>query len=192
MSLSGISPAALGPTAPFRPGETKESGRNQAGKTDQPERFATQAPDSAEAAQVAKLAARDREVRAHELAHQAAGGGHAGHATYVYATGPDGQRYAIGGSVAIDTGAAADPADTVAKMRQVRRAALAPANPSAQDRAIAAKAAATERQARIDLQAQNGALAYQRDAKLDQAEAGRAQATATAAGGVLSEINASA
>lgn len=180
MSLSGIVPSHQPATVTPRPGGPRDTGRTDA---------AAPTRDPAQVAQVAKLEQRDREVRAHELAHQAAGGGHAGHATYIYATGPDGRRYAIGGSVAIDTAAAADPADTVAKMRQVRRAALAPANPSAQDRAIAAQAAATEREARVDLQAQAGVLAYQRDAKLDQAEAGRTRPAATTA---LSEVDVSA
>jgi hypothetical protein len=48
---------------------------------------------------------------------------------------PDGCDYALGGEVAIDTSAiAGDPEATLRKMEQIRRAALAPANPSGQDR----------------------------------------------------------
>ena len=43
--------------------------------------------------QAEELAARDREVRAHEAAHQAAGGNLAGAASFSYTTGPDGKRY---------------------------------------------------------------------------------------------------
>jgi hypothetical protein len=91
--------------------------------------------------QVAELSSRDREVRAHELAHAAVGGSHAGAPSYTFKRGPDGRSYAVGGEVAIDVGAIAnDPAATVRKMQQVKRAALAPADPSGQDISIAARA----------------------------------------------------
>ncbi len=102
--------------------------------------------------QVTDLKRRDREVRAHEQAHKAAGGGHTGAIQFEYQTGPDGRRYAVGGEVAIDVSAVAgDPRATIAKMQQVRRAALAPAQPSSQDRAVAARASALEAQARAEL-----------------------------------------
>ena len=110
-------------------------------------------PSAEEEQQVEKLERRDREVRRHEQAHQAAGGQWVrGGPTYEYETGPDGKRYATGGEVQIDTAPIPDdPQATIAKMRQVRRAALAPAEPSAQDRAIASKALQTESQARAEL-----------------------------------------
>ncbi|MBN8525444.1 MAG: hypothetical protein J0M02_08920, partial [Planctomycetes bacterium] len=89
---------------------------------------------------LAQLQARDREVRAHESAHKAVGGSLAGGVSYSYQTGPDGRRYAVGGEVSIDMGSAGDPRTTVERMRQVVAAALAPAQPSAQDRAVAAAA----------------------------------------------------
>lgn len=90
---------------------------------------------------IAQLQARDLEVRAHEAAHQSAGGGHAGGASFAYQTGPDGRQYAIGGSVPIDMSPVrGDPQATISKMLQVRAAALAPAQPSAQDIAVAAAA----------------------------------------------------
>jgi hypothetical protein len=93
--------------------------------------------------QVAELARRDREVRAHEAAHKGSAGGLArGGASFSYETGPDGKRYAVGGEVSIDTSPVeGDPAATERKMRQVQRAALAPAEPSSQDRKVAASAA---------------------------------------------------
>jgi len=94
----------------------------------------------AEAARLTELRSADREVRAHELAHQAAGGGLARGMSLSYVTGPDGRRYAVAGEVSIDSSTAATPEATIAKMQQVRAAALAPANPSPQDRAIAARA----------------------------------------------------
>ena len=106
-----------------------------------------------ERAQVAKLRARDREVRAHEQAHAAAAGGLAkGGPTYTYQRGPDGRQYAIGGEINIDTSpVSGDPEATIEKARRIRAAALAPADPSPQDRAVAASANALEAQARQEL-----------------------------------------
>lgn len=42
-----------------------------------------------------KLQSRDREVRTHEAAHQAAGGQHAGAASFTFERGPDGVSYAL-------------------------------------------------------------------------------------------------
>ena len=92
---------------------------------------------------VRDLKARDAEVRRHEQAHAAVGGQYAGQPTYTYQTGPDGQRYAIGGQVSIDSAPIeGDPEATIRKLEIVRRAALAPAEPSPQDRRIAAQASA--------------------------------------------------
>lgn len=102
--------------------------------------------------EIADLAARDREVRVHEQAHAAVGGALAGSPTYSYTRGPDGRSYVTDGEVSIDTApVAGDPQATLAKMDQVRRAALAPAEPSAQDMRVAAQAQATAAQARGEL-----------------------------------------
>jgi len=108
--------------------------------------------------QVQKLQERDREVRAHEQAHIAAGGQHvSGGASFSFQTGPDGRQYAIGGSVQIDTSPVpGNPKATEEKARAVRRAALAPASPSSTDQNVAAKAAAMESRARSELAEQAG------------------------------------
>ena len=102
--------------------------------------------------QVQKLRERDQEVRTHEQAHIAAGGQYvSGGASFSYQTGPDGRQYAVGGSVQIDTSPVlGDPEATEEKARTVRRAALAPASPSATDQHVAAKAAAMESKARSE------------------------------------------
>lgn len=107
-----------------------------------------------ELAQVRELKARDREVRAHEQAHLAAAGPHAkGGPRYTYQVGPDGRRYATGGEVSIDTSKVpGDPEATIRKARQIRAAALAPAEPSSQDRAVAAAAARLLAEAQGELQ----------------------------------------
>ena len=104
-------------------------------------------------ARVQELARIDREVRAHEQAHVTAGGQYVtGGPTYKYDLGPDGRIYAVAGEVSISTSPVrSDPEATIQKMRQVRAAALAPANPSAQDRTVAADTSAKEAQARQEL-----------------------------------------
>lgn len=91
--------------------------------------------------QVQALKQRDIEVRAHEAAHLAAAGQHAqGGAKFTLKKGPDGRSYAVGGSVSIDTSPEATPEATIRKADQIKRAALAPAEPSGQDRSVAAQA----------------------------------------------------
>lgn len=102
--------------------------------------------------EVQDLKQRDRETRGHEQAHKAAGGAHAGSISLSFTTGPDGKRYATGGEVPIDTSPEKDPRATIAKMQRVRQAALAPSNPSAADRQVAARAAKAEREARNELE----------------------------------------
>lgn len=102
-------------------------------------------------ARVAQLKARDTEVRAHEQAHLATAGQYAkGGASYSYETGPDGQRYAVGGEVSIDASPIkGDPDATISKAQQIRAAALAPASPSGQDYKVAAAASEMEATARL-------------------------------------------
>ncbi|MCW8929291.1 MAG: putative metalloprotease CJM1_0395 family protein [Gammaproteobacteria bacterium] len=111
----------------------------------------------AELQEVEELKRRDAEVRAHEQAHSSAGGNLTqGGITFDYETGPDGKRYAVGGEVSIDTSAVAgDPQATLRKAQQIRRAATAPVDPSAQDRSVAAEASRMEAQARSEI-AQQG------------------------------------
>ncbi|MEM7164697.1 MAG: putative metalloprotease CJM1_0395 family protein [Planctomycetota bacterium] len=108
--------------------------------------------------EVDKLQARDREVRQHEQAHKAAAGRYGGAITYSYTTGPDGKRYASGGSVPIDTSeVAGDPQATAVKMQQVIRAANAPAEPSGADRQVAASASRKLAAARAEIVKENAA-----------------------------------
>jgi len=122
----------------------------------------------AEQKQVEELKQRDREVRQHEQAHKAAAGQYATSGpTYSYQTGPDGKRYAVGGSVGIDLSPEDTPEATIQKMAVVRRAAMAPAEPSSQDRAVAAQASQIASEARQELARERAA-----DAKGDDEEIG--------------------
>ncbi len=101
---------------------------------------------------VRELKNTDREVRAHEAAHAAAAGSLGSSPSFTFKTGPDGRRYAVAGEVKIDTSEVPnDPEATIRKMQKVRRAALAPSEPSAQDRSVAAQASRIEAQARAEL-----------------------------------------
>ena len=103
--------------------------------------------------QLEELKTRDREVRAHEAAHKAAAGSLArGAASFEFEKGPDGRRYAVGGEVSIDTSkVSGDPQATISKARTIRAAANAPAQPSGQDRAVAAQATQMEAEARQEV-----------------------------------------
>jgi hypothetical protein len=133
------------------------------------------AMDPERRAQLEKLRARDQEVRAHEAAHQAAAGGLAGAASFQYERGPDGKPYAVGGEVSIQASSVPnDPRATLAKAQRIQRAALAPADPSSQDRAVAgaAQAMATRAQGEIAKNAQStggGATKGQAPDKADRA-----------------------
>lgn len=135
-----------------------------------------------EQAQVAKLKQIDAKVRAHERAHAAVGGAHAGAPSYTYTRGPDGQMYATGGEVAIDISAESDPEATLQKATQVAAAALAPADPSGQDRAVAAAAAQLRLEALAQIREEKRAEQEQQQAEAAAAKAERQQAAGTDAG----------
>ncbi len=142
--------------------------------------------------EISELAARDREVRAHEQAHVAVGGQHAGTASYTYERGPDGRQYAVAGEVPISTSpVSGDPQATIDKMEQVRRAALAPAEPSSADRAIAAQAAQLIAQARAELstaEADDSASAAAASQATDGQEQGETEATDEPAAAPVAEL----
>lgn len=89
---------------------------------------------------VQDLRSRDAEVKTHEAAHQAAGGGMTGAASYTYQQGPDGKMYAIGGEVSISIPSGSTPQESMRNAQQAIAAAMAPADPSGQDFAVASSA----------------------------------------------------
>ena len=124
-----------------------------------------------EKVEIQKLKTRDSEVKSHEMAHIAAGGQFVrGSAQYEYQIGPDGKQYVIGGEVSIDCSAVSgDPKATITKMQTIRKAALAPANPSGQDRAVASQATSLEAKARKEIAQQDE---NQSDAHTSQSKKG--------------------
>lgn len=176
MSSLSVSPYSNYPSAPIKPQAQKGSGEPEnrnipgvngaAATADQPAESGRSEPglskpglskqDSTKSApdqkRIEELKKIDRNVRAHEQAHLAAAGGLAmSGATFTYIRGPDGQQYAVGGEVSIDVSPGKTPQETINKAERIKAAALAPADPSAQDRAVAGSAAQMEAQAQQQL-----------------------------------------
>ncbi|MBU2954553.1 putative metalloprotease CJM1_0395 family protein [Marinobacter sp. F3R08] len=156
--------ATAEPGTPSSGGEPKgTSARAEPVRDTSESRSASQGSDNfqglsdQELEQLTELKARDREVRAHEATHQAVGGQYAGAVSFTYQRGPDGAQYAVGGEVSIDLSPVqGDPQATIEKMRIVRAAAMAPAEPSGQDRAVAAEAMQILLQAQSELAVESG------------------------------------
>lgn len=142
--------------------------------------------------EVQRLKQRDQEVRAHEAAHATVGGPYASAPKFEFTTGPDGKRYVTGGEVQIDASPVRDnPEATIRKMEVVIRAALAPAEPSSQDMAVARQAQAQLAQARNEARAPDGAEGARAETARAAASAGSAQgergAVAAQAGAAYAE-----
>ena len=135
--------------------------------------------------QLRELQSRDREVRAHEAAHVAAGGRYVtGGPSFTYQRGPNGRFYAIGGEVNIDVSAIpSNPQATLEKAETVRRAALAPAQPSPQDLRVAANATRLASRARLDIAIQQREqLQAQQQSNNDEGNSGIASSRETVSG----------
>jgi len=179
-ATSSVFPA----TDPARAGASAPQGAAQPGKAQGTGQAAatgdslTLSPEAKR--EVAKLQSRDAAVRAHEAAHIAAGGSLVtSGATFTYERGPDGRAYAIGGEVSIDTSPVrGNPQATITKAAQIEAAALAPVDPSGQDEAVAAQAAAMSAQAAAQLGTQSSQAP---GGSAGQAATGAAKAGASAA-----------
>ncbi len=118
-------------------------------------RAGTQELTEAEQKRVEELKRIDKEVRQHEQAHQSAAGAYARGKSFTYTLGPDNKRYAVSGEVKIDLSEVPnDPRATIEKMRVVQRSAMAPQEPSSQDRQVAARARQIEARAQRELRQQ--------------------------------------
>lgn len=121
--------------------------------------------------EVRELQVRDQQVRAHEQAHVSASGRIATSApNYDYETGPDGRKYAVGGSVSYSMPPASTPEEELLLAQQLRRMALAPMDPSPKDRATAAKAATKEAKANREIREDRAEEFKEHSAAVEQAE----------------------
>ncbi len=91
--------------------------------------------------EVSELKMTDSQVKAHEHAHKAAAAGlSTSGPNYEYETGPDGKKYAVAGDVNVSYKHSDDPEVNLRNAQQLRASALAPADPSSQDRKVAMQA----------------------------------------------------
>lgn len=126
------------------------TGRGQNGR--EPNKAEEEQQKTEEKKVVRELQIRDREVRAHEQAHASVLGPYKkGGPKYQFERGPDGRQYAVGGSVPVDLSPEKTPEETRRKAQTIRRAALAPKDPSGADFQVAAKAAQMEAAARAEI-----------------------------------------
>lgn len=152
--------------------EREQSSRRQQNTVDEQQ-------TQAQADEVRDLSARDREVRQHERAHSAVGQELTGAPVYEYETGPDGRRYAVAGEVSLSfSEVEGDPEATLELARLARQAALAPDQPSQQDRRVAALATQLEIEALQELSQQQQQARVEEQMQADNASA---QATEEAA-----------
>jgi hypothetical protein len=100
-----------------------------------------------------KLSQIDLEVRAHEATHIAALGVLAGGGpSFDYLIGPNGERYAVGGSVRVNLNPVpGDPEATIRRAKVIIQAAYAVGMPSAADVRVAAEAYEMEMEAKREL-----------------------------------------
>ena len=130
-----------------------DSARGEQDSSDKPEQ--EEKYSTTEQQKINELEQRHSEVITHEMAHATVGGQYSGAPNYSYETGPDGSKYAVAGEVSIDTSRVPnDPQATLRKAQQIKAAALAPAQPSSQDRRVAMKADSMAAQARQEILAQ--------------------------------------
>lgn len=155
-----VTPSSLKPTSQISESESHQQKKDLANSKDPAEQSETANRGvnnktlTAEEMQILEeLKQIDTKVRQHEMAHITAGGPHiTSGATFSYQRGPDGNNYAIAGEVSIDSSPVpGDPQATLRKMRQIKHAALAPADPSAQDIKVASKASSTAAKALSEL-----------------------------------------
>ncbi|MCI7447943.1 putative metalloprotease CJM1_0395 family protein [Campylobacter sp.] len=128
---------------------------------------------------VTELQAADTNVRAHEAAHMAAGGGLTSPASYTYERGPDNKMYAVAGEVGISTGEGNTPQESLNKAQTIRRAALAPADPSPQDLKVAAQAASMEMSARAQIMQEKMAQNSKNSNNSNETSAGNSNVNST-------------
>ena len=110
----------------------------------------------------------DRKVHAHELAHISVGGRFAGGASYEYEIGPDNRQYAVAGEVPIALITGDTPQETIINMNQIIAAALAPADPSSQDRGVASSANSYIQKAVAEIYSNSKKVLFQDNSKLNQ------------------------
>jgi hypothetical protein len=133
----------------------------------------TDSPDSNKQKAVEQLKSRDKEVRAHEAAHSTNPELiKIGSSQFDYTIGPDGKAYATGGKVTLSTGNSRTPEEALSKAEALKKAAMAPGEPSSQDFQTLNAAVAMEFEARNQIYSDrkkidNGSLSLLKGAGLN-------------------------
>lgn len=125
---------------------------------------------------ISQLKSTEEKVKAHETAHKSSGAA-TGPISYTYTRGPDGKNYITGGEVPINLSSGSTPEETIGRMQQVIQAALAPADPSPQDRAVASQATNIKLQAQQEKAQQGNQQVGDQKAGEQQTEAAGATST---------------
>jgi len=110
---------------------------------------------------IKELEKMDKAVREHEQVHKAVAGPYAGEITYRFVTGPDGKRYAVGGSTPLGAPQCRRPEETIRVMNKLRQAAMAPGDPSPEDMHVARLAAMREQEARAEIRRESAEMREQ-------------------------------
>jgi hypothetical protein len=133
--------------------QIKQETKNKELKNEEKKASDPNALSKEEKKEVENLKERDQEVRQHEQAHLAGLGKYrSGGASFEFETGPDGNSYAVEGEVPVDLSpVAGNPEQTAEKAKTIRRAALAPTEPSTKDRKVAAQATKLIAEAKSDV-----------------------------------------
>ena len=112
----------------------------------------TRSLTAADEAVIRDLQKLERNLMGREMEQARVGGGVTGRGRHVVETGPDGERYVTDGDTTPSIVRGGSPEQELARARAVRRAALAPASPSAKDLSVANEAARLERAAEKELE----------------------------------------
>lgn len=159
----------------------KSAATSKNGQTAPPEQKAKEDPQIQQI--ISQLKSTEEKVKAHEAAHKSSGAA-TGPISYTYTRGPDGKNYITGGEVPINISTGSTPEETISRMQQVIQAALAPSDPSPQDRAVAAQAANIKLQAQQEKAQQSNQQVGDQKTENQQNEAvGATPGSASAAAG---------
>ncbi len=113
-------------------------------------------PESNKQKAIEQLKSRDKEVRIHEMSHSTNPELiKIGSAQFDYTIGPDGKAYATGGRVTLSTGSSKTPEEALAKAEALKRASMAPGEPSSQDFQALNAAQSMEYEARNQIYTEN-------------------------------------
>lgn len=113
--------------------------------------------------EIKRLQEQENNVISHERSHMQSGGEFSGSPSYLYTRGPDGKVYISGGEVKMYVPATDDYDKLIQSLQKVKRAAMAPPDPSPQDSKTAAMASAKEASVRQEIAKMRAKEAYEKN-----------------------------